>query len=98
MSDEKFIEESFFEQIADLYPMDEPPKEAYPEDRVYKTVNIKITLEDEADLTYSVACPEWMYCMPTGNPHEIARQIIRATMMHNINVLKGGDEGIEVPI
>ena len=60
--------------------------------------NIRVKLEDEATLKYSVTCPEWRYCMPTGNPHEIARQVIKCTMMHNINVIKGGDDSVEVPI
>ena len=104
MSDnEDFIESSFFEEKLDIFGVisgrgpSEPPGEAYPEDHLYKAINIRITLEDDKDLKYSVACPEWMYCMPTANPHEIAGQIIKGIMDHNSDVMKGGYKEVKAP-
>ncbi len=92
MSDnEDFIESSFFEEKLDLYSLDELPKEAYQEDKVCRTINIRITLEDKNTLGYSVVCPEWKYSMPSYAPHETVKQFIKCVMKHNIDVIRKSD-------
>ena len=58
MSDER--SERLLEEMGELFPTDEPPAQSYPvEDRAYRVINIRVKLEDEATLKYSVTCPEW---------------------------------------
>lgn len=58
-------------------------EEKHPDEELYRTVNIKITLEDEDDMTYSVSCPEWVYIMPTKNPDKIVQSIVNSITAHN---------------
>ena len=68
-------------------------KELYPEDKIYKNININITLDDEDDMSYSVSCPEWVYIMPTKNPAKVVQSIISMITAHNTYTksLKSGD-------
>lgn len=68
-------------------------EEKHPDEGLYKTINIKITLEDEDDMTYSVSCPEWVYIMPTKDPAKVVQSIISMITAHNTYTksLKSGD-------